>query len=1464
MSEEDSLLNEFLSALEVFDRATSPDDFLRYWQGTNALLRYGHRVRGRFDAQIPSDGKTVRVIDRLKSCCAKQSVTALAAAFEKIYPKSWQDPHLKAGPDSQQPSSTPAECAAHLIRGYLHAALAVHQVQVPKEDCSSALEICRQSFEKAWPVSGSDKVGSLSNFEGTRSEPVDQLLGKLTTIEATHWLLLRRLFSHLLGVDDRPVDLHQVHTWFLGAGLEKQADSAEVPLEVWRLSEAICGWYPDPVTLGVTVVDARFMDSMRIAWRLLPEDWPRAGVPGPRALRIVPRVKSLVLFGGSAAASLACAVYAAATDKYLADDVTISAAIRLAEDAPAAGPLTLGQVTLDVVNSQNLDWKLRKSRRKRVLLRTGQQKNGNNWKTWSQQPQTGAENIKLQIIGVETLFGAWQQMEGFQGLEDVLEHAGSWVEKHWDEFRPKPFIEPHLEWRNVQPVDDKNPDHRTWQATFDPVLKNEKNIEIKWTKPDGSADAPDSSNQTQIGNRELGLLVQRAWSESESADLLVAGNGPRRGLRLAIAVDANIGKTVFSRRAQWYFTDPDPEAGRSRFFSGRRIVAYRCENHGQNSRWPAGDDSHQVKESLLRGLAQHLIDTSTASDTASDLDLEAATVLARYLMRSGRVVLILDAMDQTPSNHVEYILQALSKNPPDIELAACHVIITGRQWAFTTDDRRSQFEPAPEDGRCEWTIARLQPFDANQQSRFLHDILPKEYQIREHDDLSVDTVKFRKVFNGRYDDLQDLLGVAGLLSMVRKLIEKSKTGQVAAFRSRAAIHWAYHHRLFLQSAIDKDYQHLKNASKLWEGLWEAMLSVIAFRMVLERLDNFTLIGKDRVPKLKRDVQKYCMKLIDNGVLDCSCENNDDWWNGRFSELVQFSSLCQNNILEPDHAGEETLSFVHKSWMEFWCGRFFSKFVDQEALESFDYDSLHTQLQNRLKKDEVQPIDKTKPGYWDRADAKTDDFAVNVLLQIANDPSWAWAWRNAIDMPFVEGDKVKPSYPAPAISEQSLKLSFTALYAPQKRGRRPTELMYEAWVLFEEERLLGESPFGSRLKDTGEAVIADFQAQFQARLRCHELVEDFRLDPANLNKKLAEQDDFAVAPSKGKNKTKAQLARELVPDHTRRRPWFATMLRRLAQLFGRLTGIRTPHQTEFVRCPPAGKQHDRTASPDDVVALREAVTTELSKLADVLSKDDLPIDQRLCVLARRDRIVRLYGAKGEKAQDLEWFFQGSPDGVGYDDERPQHKVWLQPFWMLTTPVTVEQYCGLFDLQHHAEFKDGFRQYASDPRCPVILTDWYDSFCFALFVGAELPAETEWEYACRAGTETKYWFGDSESELEHHAWYSKNSGNRTHVVGELASHGNPWGLFEMHGNVWEWCLDWWDGAAAYQDRIDKAGGRKIGSIAVVDDRLVEFVGGGSRVLRGGSVCVVAVFCRSARRGVLRPGLRDVIGFRLLVRG
>jgi formylglycine-generating enzyme required for sulfatase activity len=125
---------------------------------------------------------------------------------------------------------------------------------------------------------------------------------------------------------------------------------------------------------------------------------------------------------------------------------------------------------------------------------------------------------------------------------------------------------------------------------------------------------------------------------------------------------------------------------------------------------------------------------------------------------------------------------------------------------------------------------------------------------------------------------------------------------------------------------------------------------------------------------------------------------------------------------------------------------------------------------------------------------------------------------------------------------------------------------------------------------------------------------------------------------------------------------------------------------------------------------------------------------------------------------------------------------------------------------------------------------------------LPTEAEWEYACRAGSKTAYLFDDEEGLLPEYGWFNRNSSNRTHTVGLLEP--NAWGLYDMHGNVWEWCSDWY--GEYPKGAVRNPTGPKVGS---------------DRVCRGGSWDFEAANCRSAFRNWNYPSLRlDYYGLRV----
>lgn len=211
-----------------------------------------------------------------------------------------------------------------------------------------------------------------------------------------------------------------------------------------------------------------------------------------------------------------------------------------------------------------------------------------------------------------------------------------------------------------------------------------------------------------------------------------------------------------------------------------------------------------------------------------------------------------------------------------------------------------------------------------------------------------------------------------------------------------------------------------------------------------------------------------------------------------------------------------------------------------------------------------------------------------------------------------------------------------------------------------------------------------------------------------------------------------------------------------------------------------------------------------------------------------------------------FFMGSPEDEegSYDNERPMHKVSIsKPFYLGIYPVT--------QLEWKAIMGETDSDWLGDNR-PVnnVLRGDVKTFISRLIKKEggmniyRLPSEAEWEYACRAGTNTRYCFGDNESELGEYAWYD-DAKNNTRPIGKKKP--NSWGIYDMHGNVSEWVDDTWH-ENYYGAPIDGSAWKTHNSVGVI---------------RGGSWWHRAENCRSAIRKKLETDTcNNNLGFRLLM--
>jgi formylglycine-generating enzyme required for sulfatase activity len=285
-------------------------------------------------------------------------------------------------------------------------------------------------------------------------------------------------------------------------------------------------------------------------------------------------------------------------------------------------------------------------------------------------------------------------------------------------------------------------------------------------------------------------------------------------------------------------------------------------------------------------------------------------------------------------------------------------------------------------------------------------------------------------------------------------------------------------------------------------------------------------------------------------------------------------------------------------------------------------------------------------------------------------------------------------------------------------------------------------------------------------------------------------------------------------------------------------------------------------------------------------ETLTVNRRGAIIERQSRTARYFREDLGNGVSLDMvyipggsFLMGAPEDEqeSYDNERPQHEVTLQPFFMGKYAITQAQWRAVAALPKlQRDLDPDPSNFKGDNRC-VEKVNWYDAveFCARLSVATGrkyvLPSEAQWEYACRANTTTPFHFGETlTAEIANYdssrTYADEAKGEwrqKTTTVGSFPP--NRFGLYDMHGNVYEWCADSW------RDRYEKAPtDGQVWDEECNDNRYCHYRdylpsilnNSSNRILRGGSWFDFPRYCRSALRSYINPGdFNDYLGVRVV---
>lgn len=1186
-------------------------------------------------------------------------------------------------------------------------------------------------------------------------------------------------------------------------------DPGEVsPVAVQLRSEGPETFYWDSVALGLLALDDGFLDSVLNAWRLLTNetDWKQQTA---RTLRIAlvrtKNIQDLASLGGASAGALVgCAMYAASHRMSMNQDASVTA--KVVDDCG------------DLAAIDGLVSKLKAAAAAQIttVVVSTKQRAVESFQHLDELRKRAADHGVPNLVEAESIAAALPHLLGDHRCENVLREYAEKKRQEWGELREK---HDHLE-RLDHFVDQR---YSLLPQGTTPFLKAEYEARPPSTLHFGPVGYQPVDGQGD--DALVKLLKETPW--------------------LLLCEDSGAGKTVFTKRALAWFSEKETWGQIS---GGKPLLAIRWEKT-----WPTLDREKSTPK----------FEQLMAEELAKVLNRQVTDMLpiARYAIAHHRLCLILDAMDQAEPGEIANLDNFLKE-------MACPITMTRAAWAGCGDEnpagkipvrlivtsrefKISEFSPFREGQQ--WCFAKVELFTPDQRRYYIRDLPERLVQT-----LLPNESLFSPALTP--DREPDLLAFPEVLRLLRVAIEEAlapdalqrlrnqppsnpteteitdAAQRLRPIQSRADLYQLVSATL-IESALDKLPNEVKrshpNSREQRERLRE-MLAAIAFAMQLaECYHGDVPVGLRTVQSIEATASSLC--------------SNEVW--RKCKQLMQHTEFTERLLLSGD--GRSALGFRTRKAMEFHAAAHLAHFSNERTWNLMRAWRPGRRFQNLEANAHV-----TDDDHGTRSANNADDWREIwlIVLELAHHEDREWV--------------------SPTVSYTSRSLAH--LFERPAGGRRPSELMYRAWILFQKHPSFRES---------GAKILASFQSE----------ASDLLNDDSLWNEKIPRGEPGAEMHSA--NWTVAQLVATLVPEHcvqdlietgklTAERwkeiappgwSWFypsSTVDPNLA--LKQLEAWKEKEYPEHWIDPSTGRENvfkyeDRAfvccPPPDHLDRLRDSLTKQ-----GIWSPDE--IEARIAE-RRADPRSYMRGSHDEYRQ------ANKPADV---NERPRHVVrFTQPFYIQSTTVTLSQF-KLFDRSV---------QDRQQPDAPVVDVTWWDSFLFAqwcrgLALGAELPTEAQWEFAARAGRDFAGSVGslrprrdeaygispftfissrhaniDSETlRLLPGRWNSarralSSTASKKQQVSDQSQMLEPcvtnqWGIWQAHGNVWEWCLDEFhaDEYRQYRDSpaIDPA--RTSDDVAAL------------RVMRGGDCRSSAIDCRSAVRHQIPPDARGTISLRLVV--